>query len=117
VPDKRGWGHRLASEEIESERDHTLTIPLRKVADRADQSGSLSCQFGMCFGRSILAYDRAMLFPACIAESLQRAERARVVDRRNQDSLGAAPSKVAPRERHGVLIVSTRSQYLDLTIQ
>ena len=76
MPDESCWGHRLAGEKIEGERDYALTIALWKVPDRADQPGPFAGQFGVRFGRRILADYGAMLFSTGLAECLQSPESA-----------------------------------------
>src|SRR2546428_6595420 len=94
--------HRSSVQDVERDVDDLGAILFWKVRDRPNQPCARLAQLGAAFGRRVLSHDGARFGAAGFLKGAQRAERARIVDRADEETPRAAHAEMFPHRLEAV---------------
>src|SRR4029077_4580255 len=95
VLDENGGRNLPLVEDIEAHADQVVAVAFGEERDRTDQAGVWFAQFCATFGGGVLSHDGAVFRSSRFLKCAQGSERARIVNRADQNLLSARGTKVA----------------------
>src|SRR5262249_19927188 len=97
-------------EDVEREGDDVIAVLLGEVGDRSDEARARLPQLGAALDRRVLTHDRAAFTAAGFLKGAKRAERARIVDRADENAPRLARAEMAT---HGFEAVAEHAVAVD----
>jgi len=94
---KNGGRNGASIQDFQANMDQIVTISLRKICNRSDESGIWFSQFRSSFGRGILPHDNTTFPPASFLKCTQRAQGAGVIDCPHDHALRGVRPQVPAR--------------------